>query len=68
MTEIPVATQFEESLKFGDDCPVCGEPVKATVEARECPDCGRVDGPLVYNGECSQHDTDTGVTRYIFHQ
>jgi len=58
---------FENRLRYGDDCPVCGEDVKAWVKPRECGGCGRRDGPTVYNGECSQH-LDGGPSRYIFHQ
>jgi C4-type Zn-finger protein len=61
-------SHFGDRLRYGDDCPVCGDDVKAVVENCECPDCGRVDGPRVYNGECSQTDTETGIARYIFHQ
>jgi hypothetical protein len=57
----------DDRLRYGDDCPVCGRPVKTIVESRPCGNCGRVDGPRVYNGECAQHGED-GVSRYIFHQ
>jgi len=61
-------SHFGDRLRFGDDCPVCGDSVKAVVESRPCGDCGRCDGPRVYNPECSQFDSDEGITRHIFHQ
>lgn len=53
-----VATSFDNVLSYGDDCPVCGRPVKATVEGG--------DGTRAWNTECSQHAD--GRVRHIFHQ
>jgi hypothetical protein len=60
-------SHFEERLTYGDDCPVCGDSVKAWVRTRECGGCGRRDGPTVYNSECVQHKQG-GPSRYIFHE
>lgn len=51
------ATEFETALSFGDDCPVCGSSVRATVEGERI---------TALNPECVQHGDDGA--RYIFHQ
>jgi len=55
-------SHFGDRLRYGDECPICerGE-VRAVVES------GPGDGPRIYNGECSQHDCETGHSRFIFH-
>ena len=52
---------FDEQLRYGDECPVCGESVKAVVTGVS------TEGPRVYNSECSQYAEEVG-SRYIFHQ
>jgi len=52
---------FSPHLRYGDDCPVCGNPVKAVVVSES------KNGPRVYNGECSEYKSE-GASRHIFHQ
>lgn len=49
-----------ERIEYGDDCPVCGRPVKSVVTSY-----ADADGPMVQNSECSQYDG--AKARFIFH-
>jgi len=56
-------TEPFERVEYGDDCPVCGDPVKAVVTSY-----AEADGPRVQNSECSEYKRDSSQCRFIFHQ